>query len=292
MIFMQRLVFFFLAFFLLTSPVWAEEVSEITQEPTIQATEAADPNLKTSIIWERERLDQEIATIKATYQSQLETYLYQDKLYRIAYDQHKQLQTLVSIEDLTQKAKTLGISRDDVLISYLDLLRLNLIATEGIELSLKAEYLTQLETTIDYMKNHQENLKNLSNRDQVALSLSTFTADQQNIEKLANGVLVLLSVGNLQIIYDKAVALKTDIDAYLNIKGTFNLPEIDRASKETNRSLNSAKLKLDTFWADALNYGGKSGYLASFYDNLPSEMNPVYVNLSQSISYLSELLSI
>jgi len=101
---MQRLVFFFLAFFLLTSPVWAEEVSEITQEPTIQATEAADPNLKTSIIWERERLDQEIATIKATYQSQLETYLYQDKLYRIAYDQHKQLQTLVSIEDLTQKA--------------------------------------------------------------------------------------------------------------------------------------------------------------------------------------------
>jgi hypothetical protein len=292
MIFMPSLAFFFLGFFLLTAPVKAEELVEVTSEPTVQATETADPNLKTNIIWERERLDQEIATVKATYQSQLESYLYQDKLYRIAYDQRKQLQTLASIEDLIQKAKTLGIARDDVLISYLDLLRLNLITTEGIELSLKAEYLTRLETTIVYIKNHQENLKNLNNKEQVALSLSAFTTDQKDIEKLADGVLVLLSVGNLQIIYDKAVVLKADIDAYLGQKGTLNLPAISRASIETNRSLDAAKLKLDTFWTDALDHGGGSGHLASLYSNLPSEMNPVYVNLSQSISYLGELLSI
>lgn len=278
---MKKLVFFFLAFFLLLPSVQAQETPDVENS-----------NLKTDLIWQRERLDEQIATVKATYQSQLENYLYQDKLYRIAYDQYQQLQTLVSIEDLNQKGKNLGVYRDEVLISYLDLLRLNLIATEGIELSLKTQYLTQLEATVSYIKNHQENLKNLNDRDQISLSLATFTLDQKNVGQLANGVLVLLSVGNLQMIYDKSLVLKKDIDVYLTEKGTLSLPAIDRASSETNRSLDSAKLKLDAFWIEIMDRGEGSWYLAKFYEDLPRTMNPIYVNLSQSISYLSELLSI
>ena len=278
---MKKLVFFFLAFFLLVPFVQAQEMPEVENS-----------NLKTDLIWQKERLDEEIATVKATYQPQLENYLYQDKLYRIAYDQYQQLQTLVSIEDVTQKGKNLGIYRDEVLISYLNLLRLNLVATEGIELALKSKYLAQLEATITYIKDHQENLKNLNDRDQVSLSLATFTLDQKGVGQLANEILVLLSVGNLQMIYDKSVVLKKDIDVYLTEKGTFSLPAIDRASSETNRSLDSAKLKLDAFWADAVERGDGNWYLAKFYEDLPRIMNPIYVNLSQSISYLSELLSI
>lgn len=288
---MKRLVFFFLVFFLFVPSIQAQEEAVVQQEQTTEVV-VESSNLKTDLIWQRERLDQEIATVKETYQSQLENYLYQDKLYRIAYDQYQQLQTLVSIEDLTQKAKSLGIYRDDVLISYLDLLRLNLIATEGIELSLKTKYLTQLEATITYIKSHQENLKNLNDRDQVSLSLATFAADQKNVGKLAQEVLVLLSVGNLQMIYDKSIILKKDIDTYLGKKGTLELPEIDRASLETNRSLESAKLKLDAFWTDIVDRSGSNWYLAKFYEDLPRTMNPIYVNLSQSISYLGELLSI
>jgi hypothetical protein len=289
---MKRLVVFFLLFFLFVPSVKAQDLesSAAAVEPVV--VEATDTNLKTDLIWQRARLDEEIASVKATYQAQLENYLYQDKLYRIAYDQYQQLQTLVSIEDLTQKGKNLGISRDEVLISYLDLLRLNLVATEGIELALKTKYLTQLENTVFYLKNHQENLKNLNGRDQVASSLATFAFDQAGVGSLANEVLVLLSVGKLQMVYDKSFALKKDIDVYLQEKGTLELPEIDRASLETNRSLESAKLKLDVFWADLLERGGSSGYLAKFYDELPRTLNPIYVNLSQSISYLSELLTI
>lgn len=278
---MKRLVFFFLSFFLLLSPIRAQEVG---------STDSS--SLKTDGIWQKERLDEEISTLKASYQSQLENYLYQDKLYRIAYDQHQELQTLSSIEDLTQKAKSLGIYRDEVLISYLNLLRLNLIATEGIELSLKNESLAKLETTLDYIGIHQENLKNINDRDQVAASLTTFTTDQKNLNNLANEVLVLLSVGNLQVIYDRSVVLKGEIDLYLEQKGTSALPTIDRASYETNRSLESAKLKLDTFWTDVIEHKTSNWYLAKFYDQLPKTLNPIYVNLSQSISYLSELLSI
>lgn len=282
---MQILLSCLLSFFLLISPIRAQEVAE---EQAVTGNEV----LKTEMIWQKERLDDEIITLKASYQSQLENYLYQEKLYRIAYDQYKQLQTLVSIEDLTQKAKTLGLSRDEVLISYLDLLRLNLIATEGIELSLKNKYLSQLESSIVYLKEHQENLKNLNERDQVAISLSNFAKDQKDLNKQAKEVLVLLAIGNLQMIYDKSFILKKDIDLYLENKGTLSLPTIGRASDETNRSLSSAKLKLDAFWAETLKRNENNWYLSRFYDDLPRTLNPIYVNLSQSISYLNELLSI
>lgn len=287
---MKKIVVFFSAFFLLFVPVHAQETATIEVEE--QQTTETTSTLKTDTIWEKARLDEEIATVKATYQTQLETYLYQDKLYRIAYDQRAELQTLVSIEDLTQKAKTLGVYRDDVLISYLDLLRLNLVATEGIELTLKAEYLSKLETTITYLENHQENLKNLNDRDQVSLSLTTFATDQKSVQKLAEGTLVLLSVGNLQMIYDKAVVLKDDIDLYLENEGTLSLPAIERASVETDSSLNSAKLKLDDFWNGLVEHDRTTWSVGFLYDSLPSTMNPTYVNLSQSLSYLDELLSI
>ncbi len=281
---MQILLACLLSFFLFISPVSAQEVAE---EVLVN-----DEVLKTEMIWQKERLDSEIIILKASYQAQLENYLYQEKLYRIAYDQYKQLQTLVSIEDLTQKAKTLGLSRDEVLISYLDLLRLNLIATEGIELSLKSKYLSQLESSIVYLKEHQENLRNLNERDQVSASLSAFAKDQKDLNKQAKEVLVLLAIGNLQMIYDKSFILKKDMDLYLEDKGTLSLPTVGRASDETNRSLNSAKLKLDAFWAETLKRNESNWYLSRFYDDLPRTLNPIYVNLSQSISYLNELLGI
>jgi len=282
---MQILLTCLLSLFLLISPISAQEIVDEKTSTDIEV-------LKTDMIWQKERLDNEIVTLKASYQSQLENYLYQEKLYRIAYDQYKQLQTLVSIEDLTQKAKILGLSRDEVLISYLDLLRLNLIATEGIELSLKNKYLSQLEASIVYLKEHQENLKNLNERDQVSVSLSTFAKDQKDLNKQAKEVLVLLAIGNLQMIYDKSFILKKDIDLYLENKGTLSLPTINRASDETNRSLSSAKLKLDAFWAETLKRNETNWYLSRFYDDLPRTLNPIYVNLSQSISYLNELLGI
>lgn len=287
---MKKLLFFFFLFFLSFSSVQAQEV---IVSPVEEINANNSTVLKTDIIWEKDSLDQEIITVKATYQSQLENYLYQDKLYRIAYDQYKQLQTLVSIEDLTQKGKTLGVSRDEVLISYLNLLRLNLIATEGIELSLKEEYLNRLESTITYITNHKNSLSTLNDRDPVIESLNTFAFDQKNLAKLAQEVLVLLSVGNLQMIYDKSVVLKKDIDTYLSEKNTVTSPEIERASLETDRSLESAKLKLDAFWTNIMDRSsGSSWYLAGFYNDLPKTMNPIYVNLSQSISYLNELLTI
>jgi hypothetical protein len=270
----------FLACFLVHSPAQA------------QGTVTSADLLKTDAIWQRDRLDSEIAALKQSYQGQLEEYLYKDKLFRIAYDQHQELQTLVSIEDMIKKGRDLGLIRGQVLISYLDLLRLKLIATEGIELSLKQRYLDRLESTIAYIRQHQLVLEQASDRDQLQAALTTFSADQKSLANLGKEVLALLAIGNLQIVYDKSVVLKTDIDSHLQDSGTLDLPHIERSSSETNRSLNAAKMKLDLIWGELVNANNPERYLLSFYDDLSRVLNPLYVNLSQSISYLGELLSI
>jgi len=270
----------FLACFLIYSPVQAQDETTSTDL------------LKTDVIWQRDRLDAEIVTLKQSYQGQLEEYLYKDKLFRIAYDQHQELQTLVSIEDMIKKGRDLGLIRGQVLITYLDLLRLKLIATEGIELSLKQNYLSRLEATIAYIKQHQTILESATDRDQLQAALNTFSIDQKALPNLGKEVLALLAIGNLQIVYDKSLVLKTDIDAHLKDNGTLDLPHIERSSSETNRSLDAAKMKLDLIWSDMVNSSSPNRYLLSFYDDLSRALNPLYVNLSQSISYLGELLSI
>lgn len=287
-----------LVFFLFLTPVSAETTDP--QQPLAQdvslevesTPEVAKEAVKTDLIWQKARLDEEIVKLKATYQAQLENYLYQEKLYRIAYDQHKQLQTLVSIEELTQKAKNLGLIRAEVLISYFDLLRLNLIATEGIELALKNQQLSQIESKLIALQEHHTQLQTLEQRETVAQALSDFSLQNKNIISQSQEVLVLLAIGNLQMIYDKALVLKEDIDRSLTDQGKMELATIGRASDETNRSLHAAKLKLDDFWASTLQRSQSNYYLANFYGDLPRTLNPIYVNLSQSLAYLSELLGI
>jgi hypothetical protein len=250
----------------------------------------AEP-LKTDVIWQRERLDVEIAELQRSYQGQLEEYLYKDKLFRIAYDQYKELQTLAAIEDMVIKGRELGLIRGQVLLSYLNLLRLKLIATEGIEIALKEHYLNRLETTLAYITDHQQVLTAATDRDRLSQALTQFSLDQRQVGNLANEVLVLLSVGNLQMIHDKSIVLKRDVDSYLLEQGKTEIANVERASNETDRSLSSAKMKLDALWNNVLRRGSDNFNLTGIYGDLPRTLNPIYVNLSQSISYLGELLS-
>jgi hypothetical protein len=86
----------------------------------------------------------------------LEDYRNKERLYTIAYDQYASLKTLASLEDLVIKTKTVALSRDQVLIKYLELLRLNLYASEGVELSVKNQYLQLLEENINALTTHSQ----------------------------------------------------------------------------------------------------------------------------------------
>lgn len=65
------------------------------------------------------------------------------------------------------------------------------------------------------------------------------------------------------------------------------LSAIVRASEETSKTLDQAESNLNALWDKSKNKGS----LENIYRNLTRELNPVYINLSQSLAYLEELMN-
>ncbi len=59
-----------------------------------------------------------------------------------------------------------------------------------------------------------------------------------------------------------------------------------RASEETDKTLSQVQNNLNLLWEKSK----RANSLESIYRNLTKELNPVYINLSQSLAYLEELM--
>ncbi len=247
---------------------------------------AQEPAAKTDLIWQKERLEAEISQVRQDYSQNLEKYRNQERLYTIAYDQYISLKTLASLEDLVIKTKAVALSRDQVLINYLELLRLNLYASEGVELSVKNQYLQLLEENIDALKNHSQALETKHSQSEVQASLDDFVPFT-DLDKMSEQILALLAISRLQRIYDLALPLKQDVDQFLGVAESSALSPLLRASEETDQTLAQAKNNLNLLWEKAK----KANSLETIYRNLTKELNPVYINLSQSLAYLDELMN-
>lgn len=247
---------------------------------------AQEPEAKTDLIWQKQRLEEEIRKARQDYSQNLEEYRNQERFYTIAYDQYTSLKTLTSLEDLVIKTKAVALSRDQVLIKYLELLSLNLYASEGVELSVKNQYLQLLEENIDGLKKHSQALAAKNSQSEVQSSLDDFKSFT-NLNKISEQILALLAISRLQRIYDLALPLKKDIDQFLGVAESSALSALLRASEETDETLAQAHNNLNLLWEKSK----KANSLESIYRNLTKELNPVYINLSQSLTYLEELIN-
>lgn len=251
----------------------------------VNLVRAQESAAKTDLIWQKERLEAEIAQARQDYNQSLEEYRNKERVYDIAYDQYASLKTLATLEDLVVKTKAVAVSRDQVLINYFELLKLNLFASEGVELSVKNQYLNLIEDKIGLLKKHHERLQEKNSQSEMQESLEDF-AQITDLEKISQQVLALLAISRLQRVYDLAIPLKKDIDSFLVIEELSALSALVRASEETDKTLSQAKSNLKLLWEKA----DKDNSLETIYRNLTTELNPVYINLSQSLTYLDELL--
>ncbi|NLG06414.1 MAG: hypothetical protein GX559_01805 [Candidatus Pacebacteria bacterium] len=250
----------------------------------VRADESA---AKTDLIWQKERLEAEITQARQDYNQSLEEYRNKERVYDIAYDQYASLKTLATLEDLVVKTKAVAVSRDQVLMNYFELLKLNLFASEGVELSVKNQYLNLIEDKIGLLKKHHERLQEKNSQSEVQESLEDF-AEISDLEKISQQVLALLAISRLQRVYDLAIPLKKDIDSFRDLEELSALSALVRASEETDKTLGQAKSNLKLLWEKA----EKTNSLETIYRNLTTELNPVYINLSQSLTYLGELLKL
>jgi len=228
--------------------------------------------------------------IRQTYRGQLDEYRTADRQYQITIEQYKQLKTLAALEDAVQQTHLTMKLRNQVLITYLTLLHFQLQNGTGINLDQKALMLQALNADISRLKTFQEKLEPEANRQAIAQIASEFAILAKPLENDAYKVQTLLAVGKLQTVFDKTVTLRGEIDDFTGQKQDINTTQRQRANQEIKDNLLETKVVIDEVVTETArpNTDFSRGSFAGLQDDLAQ----IYAGLSQSLSFLEELLSI
>jgi len=246
-----------------------------------------------SAILQKENLEAELIKLNDTYRGQLSEYRLAERNFLIARDQYNQLQTLASINEVVESARTVMSLRNQVLITYLDLLRINLIAAEGVEISLKQLVLERLETQRKWLQAHQQALAATSDREQFNRLSDTFIDQTENLIAVSQQTVSLLSLGKLQNVFDRLVLFNQSLvieEASVSGKQAgSNIALTERALRETERLNQSLATLLQTNWSN-LDVGLKEDSISGFYGNLSKALDPIYTDLNKLVAFLQERL--
>lgn len=241
---------------------------------------------------EQESLAKDIEAVNASYRGQLETYRRLEKEYQIALDQYQTHQTLVSIENVVAATKKAMQSRNEVLTTYLTLLRLVLLDAKGVELTQKNITLSRIEEKLLQLKEQKVFLDTMTERIQINEAHDTFVELGKSTQEVSEEALVLLAVGKLQSVYDKAFVLRGEIAGLVDPdQEVTNRAAKTRALSETDQVIESSLSGLQNSWDDINSHREKQNVYV-LYRNLTKSLNPIYVNLTQTVSYFNEFLSL
>ncbi|MBD3279197.1 MAG: hypothetical protein GF390_00615 [Candidatus Pacebacteria bacterium] len=225
------------------------------------------------------------------YRDQVENYRQKHKAYVIAKDQFKAHETLASIEAAVNATREVMLARQQVLISYLELLQLELQQTHGIELTHKQAAETSISALIVELKLYQDLVKQSNNRQQLQERTSEFSDLAEQLKATGYYTLSLLKLGQLQNVYDQTIALKIDLVEQVLADQTELEPAKQRAVAETEQFLSTVDQELKNQWTQLDNKQIKQ-INSNFYQQLTKKLNPVYADLAKSLSYLEELLNL
>ena len=269
----KRLLLITLITFLFATvvPVFAQQVPEPVKNDEVVA---------------RQELDDEIEKIKESYRGELTEYRDAEKEFTIAKDQYQQLQTLASINKVTEAARKVFTLRDQVLITYLNLQRNNIYAAEGIELSLKELVISRIEVEGRWLVDHKNRVETMLDRSQFNSLADEFTAKEDDFKEVSDQAAMILGLGNLQDVFDRLVLVRKDI---FDIEAKSSTADRTRASKETDRLLSEVKAQLEEIWIE-LGENIQENKAGGFASNSVKTFDPVYANLNKTVSFLEELL--
>ncbi len=249
--------------------------------------------LRTDYVWAKENLDAEIITQRQAYRDQLEMYRRQEKSFLIAQDQYKRLGTLDSIEQAVKATRQFLLSRDQVLHTYLTLLELRLMAAGGVELSLKTAALNKLEAMRTQLQAHHDATAGQLDRTKGNQLADDFKPMGAEIKLLSSQVSGLLAVGQLQVVHDKALALRPDIAAEVTATGSGQAvsPETTRSLRETSGGLETEAAALTVLWGKVAQRMSSDSPIQGQSD-FAIDLNASYANLSKTLAFYLELLKL
>ncbi len=244
------------------------------------------------VILQKQRLAKEIEDTKKTLLVQLNQYQQQEKQYRIAIDQYQRLQTLASIEEAVSSARKSMVSRNQVLKTYLNLLRLKLTEAEGIEVTHKNQALALIEAEIEDLKDFDQKLDQDLDREEINVAAQEFAPLGAQVKETSHYALSLLAIGRLQAVYDQAFVIQQKIKQKDNTgENLVQRTQRQRSLNEVDRLLEELLGQLRELWDDLEpgSYYNRENFYQVFYKNMFDDLNSIYSKLAQLVSFLEEL---
>lgn len=262
------------------------------QETPIPAASpaASDGTVPVDTVFLKPQQPEKITKLLKLYQDQVEQYRKLENEYKVAKGQFFNLNTLQSLEKAVVTTRQTLVSRDEVLITYCELLHASLEETEGVEVSQKSSALKSLEDQINSLKDHKKKSEETTDREGMLARADEFDTVVAPLEVRTHTTRALISLGELQAVYDKATLLFGEIKLFHREKTVSGIKqqERERAYREVDRALEVTGTRLAAI-KDAI--GAKEEITASRYDSvLGKEMSAVYAQNSQIIEFLNELV--
>jgi hypothetical protein len=241
---------------------------------------------QTSPISQKESIVDEIAEIRRSYKGQLAEYRQANDQFIIAKGQYEKLNTLASLEVAVQDVRKVLSLRDQVLLSYLKIIELELLEADGINLEEKT---IALDETKDLQRDflaHKDLVDNAIDRVAIDQVSNDFELLSPRINSLSNYASSLLRIGKLQTIYDQSLTLVDVTDPRnLTDEPSLKLNEKIRAHNEITNLMDTLDINLNFVWDEIKE---------SRIKEKPSETNKVnasiYASLSQVLLFLEEIL--
>lgn len=240
--------------------------------------------------YESESYAADIRQLTAQYRGQLQEYRQVASQYQIAKQQYQQLETLASLEEALRTTQNAMRLRTQVLTTYLRLLRFELLAQPGIELSEKQAADKALQAVVATLKTHQQEFLEPLDKPELNQQAFYFTEElAPRVESAAYQALVNLKIGRLQTVYDKSLVLHEEMSAELaTISASLESAARQRSFAENKRLLDKVQFEFDEVETELQEI--ENSRYESLYRQLKDPLNELYASLRRALTYLSELL--
>jgi hypothetical protein len=238
--------------------------------------------------------DEELKSLRERYRTELSIYRTDERAYQIAKEQYAKLGTLVSLETAVRSTQKVMNSRILVLRTYLQMIRIALSGTPGIDITEKATTLKEVDAMMVRTQQHQEVLKAAVDRTNLTKAVDDFALFQSEYTSVVYKSLTYIAYGRVQTAYDKTNTVIGEVKANLEERerNGLSLGEKRRAMQEIERNFVGTTEKMKTARQSFL--PARNGKAPSFsqgsYSGQVSSLSTIYGELIRTIGFLREVI--
>lgn len=238
---------------------------------------------QTPTILGQDVLERDLAEVQRSYRGQLEEYRVAQQQFVVAQQESVQLGTLSSLEAAVKATQKVMIIRDQVLLSYVKILELELRLADGLELSLKDKALLALEETTKSLNRHLDSTRASLDRPAIATRADDFLALEPLYTFSVEFSRELLLLAKLRNSYDTAAGVFNELaDQELELTAI--------AQEERQRALEEVRLSLvDVDYLLDLTELEFEESLVRGRVRKNKSLDSIYVELIQLVNFLDEL---